>query len=450
MNQISLKQMAEWAGGALIQGVPSDCVGAVSTDTRKLSEGDTFLALKGDNFDGHEFVKTAQEVGVAAIIVSNFVKDTESFEGGIIHVRDTLVALQMLAKNYRESLDIFAIGVTGSNGKTSTKDFLKTILAKAGPVNATLGNLNNHIGLPLTILNSTDEHKFGVWEMGMNHPGEIEVLADIAAPNAGIITNIGTAHIEHMKTREAIAEEKGQLAEMVESCGFFVMPANDDFAEAIAGRSAARMIAVGIGEGDVQAGNLIATGEGTFFDVIAGGKRVSTSIRVAGEHMVMNALLGVAVALELGVDLETIGSGLSEAELTRGRLQRREVNGVQFIDDSYNANPDSMRAALKTLSSTETAGRRIAVLGFMGELGEHEEAEHKLLGEAVAEAGVDLLVTVSEKAKLIAESGGSDHAFDDHEAAGNFLKSELKPGDLVLVKGSRAATMEKVIEQFSK
>ncbi len=441
--------MAEWTGGSLLQGVPSSMVGNVSTDTRSLSEGDVFLALKGDNFDGHDFLDTAKKAGVAGIIISSLNAEAESFDGGIIRVRDTLLALQNLAKNYRRTLGLTAIGVTGSNGKTSTKDFLKSILAMAGPVNATVGNLNNHIGLPLTILNALERDQFGVWEMGMNHPGEIEVLAEIAAPHAGVITNVGTAHIEHMKTREAIAEEKGQLAEMVASDGFFVMPASDDFADSIAARASARMVAVGIGVGDVQAENLSATDEGTQFDILAGERRAVASIGVAGEHMVVNALLGAAVALELGVDLETVVSGLSNAELTGGRLQKREINGIKFIDDSYNANPDSMRAALKTLESAEATGRRVAVLGFMGELGEHEEPEHRSLGEAVAAGNIDLLVTVSERAKLIAAAAGSEHTFEDHKSAASFLKGELKPGDLVLVKGSRAAGMEKVIEQFS-
>ncbi|MCB1235810.1 MAG: UDP-N-acetylmuramoyl-tripeptide--D-alanyl-D-alanine ligase [Verrucomicrobiae bacterium] len=454
MNPITLSQFAEWTGGTLIQGVPAALAAPVCTDSRALKAGDVFLALKGENFDGHDFVKDAREKAAAALIVSALNRETESFEGGIVHVRDTLRALRNLAHHYRRSLaGLFAVGITGSNGKTSTKDFVAAVLARRAPVNATRGNLNNHIGLPLTILGTEAGHRFGVWEMGMSHSGEIEVLAEIAAPDAAVVTNIGTAHIEHMGSRAAIAEEKGMLAESVPAGGFVVLNANDPETPAIAGRCRGRVVTAGIEAGEVRGENLAVEGAGMAFDLVvaATGERVRASIPVPGRHMVGNALLAAAVGLEQGLSPAEVAEALSEARLTGGRLQFRESGGLTFLDDSYNANPDSMRAALATLAATPSAGRKAAVLGRMAELGEHEETEHRELGRAVAETGLDLLVAVGETAPLVVEGAGAGletRAFEDREAAVDFLKSWARSGDLLLVKGSRSAGMEKVIEPF--
>lgn len=450
MRPTSLQQIATWAGGSLIQGQPSANVTTLSTDSRSLAAGDMFLAIKGEKFDGHDFIDKAAEQGVAAIFVSQLNLATERFRGGIIHVRDTLAALRELALRYRRSRpDVFAVGVTGSNGKTSTKDFLTAVLSRAGSVNATSGNLNNHIGLPLTVLRTDVEHNLGVWEMGMNHPGEIEVLAEIARPNAAVITNIGTAHIEHMKTREAIALEKGMLAEAVEGEGFIVLPANDDFTPTIAARCRGKVISAGIECGEVRADKLRNEGHGMAFVLSAGGRSVDAGIPVPGRHMVGNALLAAAVGIERGLSLEDVAEALAGVKLSGSRLQRRQVNGIDFLDDSYNANPDSMRAALRTLGELDAKGRKVAVLGRMAELGELEAAEHRSLGEFAAAAGIDLLVTVGEVGNGIADGAGSKveiiRAVDQAEAAAR-LNGWLRAGDLVLVKGSRSSAMEKVIE----
>jgi UDP-N-acetylmuramoyl-tripeptide--D-alanyl-D-alanine ligase len=450
MRPTSLQQIAAWAGGSLIQGQPSATITTVSTDTRSLAPGDLFLAIKGEKFDGHDFIEKAAEQGVAAIFVNQLKLSTERFDGGIIHVRDTLVALRELALRYRRSrLDLFAVGVTGSNGKTSTKDFLTAVLSRVGNVNATAGNLNNHIGLPLTILRTGDEHDLGVWEMGMNHPGEIEVLAEIASPDAAVITNIGTAHIEHMKTREAIALEKGMLAEAVGAEGFVVLPAADDFTPSIAARCRGKVITAGIGCGEIQAGQLRNEGNGMAFLLTAGGRSVEARIPVPGRHMVGNALLAAAVGIERGLSLSDVADALAGVRLSGSRLQRRQVNGIDFLDDSYNANPDSMRAALRTLAELDAKGRKVAVLGRMGELGELEAAEHRSLGEFSASTGIDLLITVGEAGNGIADGAGGKvetiRAADQTEAASR-LSDWLRAGDLVLVKGSRSSAMEKVIE----
>ncbi|MCG8600588.1 MAG: UDP-N-acetylmuramoyl-tripeptide--D-alanyl-D-alanine ligase [Verrucomicrobiales bacterium] len=457
MRPVSLSELTGWADGALIQGSPNTIVSNLVTDSRKVADGDVFLAIKGERFDAHDFLEDVSNRNPAAVIVSNLTAATEKFTGAVIHVRDTLKSLQAIALQHRRaSGNLRVIGITGSNGKTSTKDFIGAVLSAGGNVNRTAGNLNNHFGLPLTILSGTAEDRFGVWEMGMNHPGEIEVLAEIASPDAAVITNIGTAHIENMGTREAIASEKSEIAMAVRKGGYCVMPVADDFYGFVKERISDHcdLVGVGIGEGDVRAGNVKMSGNGKAgFDLIhSSGDSASVILPVSGKHMVLNSLLAAAVGLKEGIPLARIASALSTAELTGGRLQERKAGGFSFLDDSYNANPDSMRAALETLRDTDVKGRRVAVLGFMGELGEHADPEHLALGKRVFETGVDALITVSDKAELIHEGAEGllvrEH-FSSHSEAAGFLRDFLTPDDLVLVKGSRAAAMENVIGELN-
>ncbi|MFK5921970.1 MAG: UDP-N-acetylmuramoyl-tripeptide--D-alanyl-D-alanine ligase [Verrucomicrobiota bacterium] len=451
MRPLSLGDIAAMCGGILIQGRPADLVTGVSKDTRALASGDLYVALTGESFEGHDFVVQAQQNGASGVLMSQLTADTEQLAGAVIHVKDTLVALQQWARKYRQSLSDFqVVGVTGSNGKTSTKDFIKSILQQVHEVSSTAGNLNNHIGLPLTVLSTAAADRVGVWEMGMSHPGEIELLAQIAGPDIGVITNVGVAHLEHMKSREAIAEEKGMLAESLPGHGFLIMPEADAFTPSIAARSRATLMTVGIACGDLRAENLVETASGTRFEIVDGdGKCCDVQIDVPGRHMVVNALLAAAVARVMAVDWSDVATGLADAKLTGGRLQQRQINGVEVLDDSYNANPDSMVAALQTLATLPCEGRRCAALGVMAELGEHAESEHRALAKEVARAGVVLLVTVGDLPALMAESleGKVEvKKFADCDQAGLFLQQNLSAGDLLLVKGSRSAGMEKVIK----
>ena len=446
-----LLDLANWTRGALLSGVPSDLVTSLSTDSRTLAGGELFLALKGDQFNGHDFLKKAIEAGAAHLLVSELPEITESFPGGVIHVRNTERALQEIALRYRRHQipDCFAIGVTGSNGKTSTKEFLRAVLSQKGRVNGTTGNLNNHIGLPLTVLGTEAEDRFGVWEMGMNHPGEIGPLAEIARPDAAVVTNVGTAHIEHMKTREAIADEKSRLARAVRSGGFCVMPETDDFFEYMKSVVSCEVIGVGGESSLVRAGNVRIGEKGAVFDLIIDGNREELTLPVTGRHMVSNALLAAATGFRCGLSLSEIVEGLRITEMPAGRLEKLDWNGITILNDSYNANPDSVKAAISCLMESPGGGKKIAVLGFMGELGDHEETAHREVGQFAAESGVDLIVTVSGKAALIADGAGNRAetvSFEHHEQAAEHLRSLLVEGDTVLVKGSRAAGMEKVIE----
>lgn len=446
MKQVSLQQVVEFCGGKLLQEGAATNVNRVSTDSRKIVAGDVFVALKGEKFDAHSYLDQVNKAGAAAVMVSQPVPHT--LNCAVIQVRDTLAALQALAKAYRSWHQPLVIGITGSNGKTSTKDLACAVMAKKHQVCATPGNLNNHIGLPLSILGLGEGDTCGVFEMGMNHPGEIAPLAAIAQPDAAIITNVGVAHIEYMGTREAIALEKGMLAEAVHAQGVVVLNANDDFTPAIEARCRARVLKAGIGAGDVSAHDLKASADGTSFTLNFGGESFEAFLPIPGEHMVGNAALAAALGWSQGIAPADIIAALREVKITKGRLETKQHNDVIFLDDSYNANPDSMKAGLRTLAGLECAGRRIAVLGRMGELGVHAESGHREVGAYAAQLGLDAIFTVGgSEAALISEVARGAH-FADHAECAAHLKAYLSAGDLVLLKGSRSAGMEKIFTLY--
>jgi len=453
MRDTPILTIAERADGELLQGRPEDRFERISTDTRKLQGGEVFVALKGERYDAHDYLRQAVEAGAGALMVHRLPKETEEFELPIVRVHDTLRGLQSLAWNERRTWTIPVIGITGSSGKTSTKDLLRSMMRQRFCVNATEGNLNNHIGVPLTLLRTDADHTAAVVEMGMNHAGEIEVLAEIARPTGAIVTNVGSAHLENLGSREAIAEEKGMLAEAVEADGFVVLPAADDFRESIAARCRARVVTGGIGCGDVRAEEVELAEEEARFVLCVGEEREAMRLGLPAEHMVQNATLAAAVARELGLTLAEIAQGIEAVEWTGARLQRKYLDGVTFLDDSYNANPESVRAALRALAKIPVSGRRIAVLGRMAELGERSAVEHEAVGRAAAENGIDILVGIGDEGELLArgaESQVKTHVFDDQKAAAAFLRSETGPDDLVLVKGSRSAEMELVLLHFTR
>ena len=444
MKPLPLQTVAAHCGGRLIAG-----------DAAAIATGDVFIALKGEKFDAHDFLPQVAQAGALAVVVHPLPEGWQRLGCAVIEVEDTLVALQSLAREHRRLLDPLVIGITGSNGKTSTKDFVSAVMRKRFQVCATLGNLNNHIGLPLTILQMKEGDTCAVLEMGMNHFGEIELLADIAGPDTAIITNIGVAHIEHMGSREGIAKEKGMLAEAVSADGCVLLNANDDLSPSITARSKAKVITAGIGAGDVCATIRESSMDGTHFDLIfPGNETASVFLPVPGEHMVSNAALAAACGWHHGVPPSEIADALNHVGLTKGRVQLKMLRGVSFLDDSYNANPDSMRAGLKTLAGLQIKGRKVAVLGRMGELGLHAEQGHREVGEFAARLGLDAVFTVGTEAALISDAAGSNGSkllsqnFSSHHNCAEFLRDWLKEGDAVLLKGSRSAGMEQVLTHF--
>ena len=455
MNPTTIEQIVDLAGARLERGNGDAVVERVSTDSRTIKPGELFVALRGENFDGHKFVEVTAKAGAAGAMVDPGWKGALPNQFAVVRAADTLVAYQTLAANYRRSLPIKVLAITGSNGKTSTKDFAAAVLSRRYRVTKTEGNFNNHVGLPRTILEATSAHDIGVWEIGMNHPGEVAPLARIAAPNVGIITNVGVAHIEFMGTREAIAQEKGSLAEAVGPGGTVILNAEDDFTPGIAERTRARVVLAGITAGELHASEISQTAQGSEFTILEGAHRCRAQLPVPGLHMVLNALLAVAAGRVFGLSLEECAEGLASTPLTKARLQIKEIGGVRFIDDSYNANPDSMNAALRTLIELDADGKRIAVLGHMGELGPETDRGHRDVGETAATLRVDHLIAIGELGQIIADAArqaGLENVVVAKSAkeAAALLGERAQPGDLVLVKGSRLARTEQVIEEFAR
>jgi UDP-N-acetylmuramoyl-tripeptide--D-alanyl-D-alanine ligase len=453
MNPLTLSQIAKFAGASLSSGDGTVVVNKVSTDSRTIKPGDLFAALRGENFDGHDFVEASASAGATGALVDVNWAGNVPNNFAVLRATHTLEAYQTLAANYRRSLALKVLAITGSNGKTSTKDFAASVLARRLRVTKTEGNLNNQVGLPRTILEATSEDEVAVWEIGMNHPGEIAALSKIASPDAAIITNIGVAHIEFMGSLEAIAMEKGALAEAIEPQGTVILNADDPFSAGIAARTRAKVVFAGTTGGAVRAIEVRQSAEGSEFTIVEGAHRCRAQIPVVGSHMVQNALLAVAAGRIFGLSIEECAAGLAAAPLTKARLQIKEIGGVQFLDDSYNANTDSMKAALRTLVELDAEGKRIAVLGEMRELGTESQRGHREVGETAATLGVDQLITIGYAAELIAEgarSAGLDKVSSARSTgeAAKLLGEIAEPGDLVLIKGSRAARTEEVIEQF--
>jgi len=450
MIPLSLQTLSQFAAGTL-RGDGARLVTNVNTDSRKITAGEVFVALVGEKFDAHDFIPQVAASGAAAVVVSKVNPAWGTLPCAVIEVGDTLRALQDMARGYRQHHAPLIIGLTGSNGKTSTKDLTAIIMARKCQTRATFGNLNNHIGLPLTLLSLREGDQCCVTEMGMNHAGEIKVLTDIAKPDAGIITNVGMAHIEYMGTQDAIAWEKGTLAANVRAGGVVVLNANDKYSEVIARHCQGSVSMAGVGCGDVAASNLRADATGTTFTLDFGGEKMETRLPILGEHMVGNAALAACMGWRQGIAPADIADALNQAKLTGGRVEPKVVHGIQFIDDSYNANPDSMIAGLRTLSALGT-GRRVAVLGRMGELGPIAEAEHRRVGEFAGSLKLDAVFSVggSEAAWITEASKAvtSEH-FPDQASCAARLREWLCEGDVVLLKGSRSARMEQVLTHFS-
>ncbi|CAN5491669.1 UDP-N-acetylmuramoyl-tripeptide--D-alanyl-D-alanine ligase [soil metagenome] len=456
MDPHTLDQIAEFAGAdwpAGRGGGPG--ITRISTDSRTIQPGALFVALRGDNFDGHQFVGQAMQRGAAGALVETKWTGKISPDFPLLRVRDTLAAYQQIAAHYRRSLGIKVVAITGSNGKTSTKDFTASVLAHRYRVTKTKGNLNNHVGLPRTMLEATAQDEIGVWEIGMNHPGEIAPLAQLARPDVAIITNIGAAHLEFMQTRAAIAQEKGDLVAAVPATGTVILNRNDDFAETIAQRTTARVVYTGIGRGEVQAQEIVQTAEGAEFTLLEGAHRCHAVLPMPGIHMVQNALLAIAAGRVFGLSLEECAAGLAAAPVIQARLQIKQIHGVQFIDDSYNANPESTKAALHTLAELETDGRRIAILGEMAELGAESNRGHREVGEVAASLGIDQLISLGKGSAAIAQAAAAagltnSTTVESPAEAATLLQERARPGDIVLIKGSRAARTERVLEEFGQ
>jgi UDP-N-acetylmuramoyl-tripeptide--D-alanyl-D-alanine ligase len=423
----------------------------VSTDTRSLRPGDLFIALRGERFDGHTFLESAFAAGAAAAMVDARAP-VAHLDSPLLIVPDTRLALGRLAALWRERFSMPLVGITGSNGKTTVKDMLAAVLREAAreeAVLATAGNLNNDIGMPLTLLRLAPVHQYAVIEMGMNHLGELRYLTQIARPDTALVNNAGTAHIGEVGSREAIARAKGEIYEGLRPGGVALVNADDDFAELWREMNAGRRVVdFGIEQPAAVSAQYEMSGDATLMTVRTPDTQYLIRLSVPGVHNVRNALATAALAHVLGVRPAHVAAGLSHYAGTSGRLQRkRSHSGAIFIDDTYNANPDSVAAAIDVLMLH--SGKRILVLGDMGELGAAGEQLHAEAGTHARRAGVDQLFTLGTLSQAAARSFGSRaRHFDDLDALCNALDRDLTVDTTVLVKGSRFMRMERVVQRF--
>jgi UDP-N-acetylmuramoyl-tripeptide--D-alanyl-D-alanine ligase len=453
MDICTIREVAEMCRGVLLQGNPQCLVSRLSKDTRTLRPGDIYIALRGVCFDGNQFLAQAEAHGASAAIVESLSTLPINSQLAVILVPNSLVALQHLAESWRGKITPKVVCITGSNGKTTTKELTARVLARRYSVSHTQGNFNNHIGLPLTILATSSAHNVAVWEIGMNHHGEILPLAKLARPQIGIITNIGVAHIANMGSREAIAAEKGNLIHQIAPDGTLVLPAEDDFSKNLASSSPIRTLFVGLSSGAVTASNIEILSNGTRFIAHSFGQRAPVTLSIPGKHIVKDALFALAVGLELGISIPEGATELSHTPLLHCHPQLQAKRKLQFLDDSYNANPDSVVTALNTLSEIPCKGRRFAILGKMDELGAYTKRGYQKVAQAAAVSLVDTLVAVGEETLPLIEEAtkrGMQNVYhiSDTSAAAVLLNSITNPGDLVLIKGSNSARMSCVIEQY--
>ena len=424
----------------------------VSTDTRNLVPGALFIALIGEHFDGHNFVAEAVEKGAAGVVVSRPL-GVNMPNIAVITVPDTRRALQDLALFYRQRFSIPIIAITGSNGKTTTKDMTAAVLGSRFPVLKTEANFNNEIGLPLTLLNLSSEHQAAVVELGMRGLGEIKELADIARPTIAVVTNVGETHIERLGSIDAIAQAKGELVEAIADTGIVVLNSDNPYVREMGSKTGARKVYYGLSEqADIRAERIINRDNGIEFVCVAGKACFPVQLTSPGRHNVYNALAAIAVGLELGLTEEEIRSGLLKFTAGSMRLHIERRGDFTIINDAYNASPLSMAAAVDTLNDV-APGRKIAVLGDMLELGDFAEKAHRQIGAKLAERNVDAVITVGALSQFTAQAAkaaGVEHvaSFTTHIEACNRLKEILKPGDTLLLKGSRGMKMEKIMEMF--
>ena len=449
MIGLTLGEIAEITGGRLHGANPDTAVtGPVEFDSRRVARGGLFLAFPGEHADGHDFVGQAIASGAVAAIV------TRPVDAPSIEVADGFTALAALASAVARRLaGVTVVAVTGSSGKTSTKDLIAQLLERLGPTIAPPESFNNELGHPYTVLLSTVDTRFLVLETSARGIGHIRQLTDIAPPRIGVVLNVGSAHVGVFGSQAAIAQAKGELVEALPAGGVAVLNADEPLVAAMASRTAARVVTFGeSADGGVRATDVQLDDLGrAAFRMYVGGETARVALRVIGRHQVGNALAAAAVALECGMPLGDAAVALSDATARSSRrMEPRQRDGVLILNDAYNANPESMRAALETLAwiGRDRPGRTWAVLGPMAELGDIATAEHETVGRLAAQLKVGRLVAVGEPAQPIAR-GASAAGLDavcvpDTEAAITLLREQVRPGDVVLVKASRSASLERV------
>ena len=453
MISLSLSDVARLMNASLLGA--DKTFTSVSSDSRNLKTGDLFVALSGPNFDGHNYLPQAQQAGAAAAMVRRVVET----DLPLLLVEDTLKGLGALASIWREKSKALVAAITGSNGKTTVKEMLAAIMARRGSVLATQGNLNNEIGLPLTLLRLQDE-EYAVVEMGANHPGEIDTLTRITKPDLALITNAGRAHLEGFGSVEGVAKAKGEIINGLSESGTFVLNADDSYADVWRDLAGSRSVVSFGFDSSADVSTSIdrlrpewrEDGFYNCFPVRTPSGEIDVELGLAGIHNCKNALAAIAMAEVMGATPEQIRDGLKDVKPVKGRLYPLNgIGGVRVIDDSYNANPDSVSAAIDVLTGMVATGQRsFMVLGELAEVGDGVDKVYQQLGAKAREAGVDRFYAVGAASAAAASFGQDGQGFESREQLLEQLRKELRSGDMVLVKGSRSAAMELVVEGLSQ
>ena len=471
MKPLNLEQIKNAVKGNLICNDLKLLITGVSTDSRTVKPGELFIALTGDRLDGHQYIPQAIANGCAAVLVRSGYCENNSFGTNLnpsplsdayigftfIECEDTTKGLQDLAKYYLSTFDMKKVGITGSTGKTTTKEMVYHICKEKYKTERNIGNFNNHIGLPLTVLSFSEDTQVGILEMGMSEKGEIDLLADIVRPDIGVITNIGTAHIENLGTRQGILDAKLEISNYFGKNNVLIINRDNDFLDTEKLKVEYKLRTVGEnGRSDMVISNITDNGENgiTFTLEHRMGdeyKSQEFKLNIPGRHNAYNGALAVSVGLELGISLEDAARGLEKMENTDKRLQIKGKDGIKIIDDTYNASVDSMKSGIDVLESV-FGMRKIAVLADMLEMGEKSFEYHEEVGEYLSGKFFDILITVGDASKYIEKKAKSIEPkiqtfhFNNQEELNKEIKEIVKPGDVILIKGSRGMKMDQVVK----
>lgn len=458
MEKISLREIILATGGTLLKGSAALYLPDIYTDTRLLKKGKTFLTLKGPNFNGNNFLAEAVKKGAVGFICEKK-PDPEILRkvSFVIIIKDGLTALQQIAQLYRRKFTIPIVAITGSNGKTTTKEMIGRILSRRFSTLVTAGNLNNQIGLPLTLLRLRKKHQVAVLELGTSALGEIDTLARIALPTIGVITCIGHSHLQKLKNLETVLQAKMELIENLAAAGTAVLNNDDPWLRKKLPKMAGKVITYGVkNKADVRAKKVIinAPENKIGFILEKGPQHRRVTLHTIGEHNVYNALAAASVGFALGLPLRDIIKGLAVFKAVPGRMRMVKKKGITILDDSYNANPDSMKAALFTLANFVCAGKKIAVVGDMLELGLESGEKHRGIGKIIGQLDLDMIYTIGTQSQLLAQAAlaaGIDlekiRCFNsgEEQLLVTNLKATLQHGDVVLIKASHGLHLEKVV-----
>jgi len=456
MEILSLDEILKAICGRIISSNEAAQINGISTDSRSIRSGDLFFALKGERFDGHQFVMHAMNTGAAGAVISNeFKLEPEYKNFPVIRVKDTTTALGDLAKYYRKKLSAKIIGITGSNGKTTTKEMTYHLLSQFGFVAKSQKSFNNFIGVPVTIFEIENRHQYGVLEMGTNAPGEIRRLSEIGAPDIAVIVNISKAHLEGLKSIEGVARAKAEILENLRKNGVFVYNADNTWCAKIAESFKGEKLSFGFSsQAHIKCTDVKKKDKGYVLEL---NGHLNVPLPIPGYHNITNCLASFAICKALGHDIRCVKDAFSSFKLPLMRIEQQRIGNITVINDAYNANPESVRAALQYLSEIDARGRKVFVCGDMLELGNESAQLHKEIGETVSCLNIDLLWTVGKYASEIAKAAKSSGvpesqviSFQDVSDITPAEINELRENDIVLIKGSRGMHMENIIEKFKE